>query len=173
MAYQGSTKEEALNIIDLPRLRSAVQRDTEAGAFGYVDGGSSDEQVLHDNETAFRHYQLIPRMLQNISAPDLSTTLLDIPLSMPVIAAPIAAHGLMHENGERVTVKGVGAAGTIFSLSTYGNSRIADVAASSPDTPKFFQLYMSRDDEFNQYLLDEAVQNGYKAIILTADATLG
>ncbi len=173
MAYQGSTKEEALNIIDLPRLRAAVQRDTEAGAFGYVDGGSSDEQVLHDNETAFRHYQLIPRMLQNISAPDLSTTLLDIPLSMPVIAAPIASHGLMHENGERVTVKGVGAAGTIFSLSTYGNSRIADVAASSPDTPKFFQLYMSRDDEFNQYLLDEAVQNGYKAIILTADATLG
>ena len=173
MAYQGSTKEEALNIIDLPRLRAAVQRDTEAGAFGYVDGGSSDEQVLHDNETAFRHYQLIPRMLQNISAPDLSTTLLDIPLSMPVIAAPIAAHGLMHENGERVTVKGVSAAGTIFSLSTYGNSRIADVAASSPDTAKFFQLYMSRDDEFNQYLLDEAVQNGYKAIILTADATLG
>ena len=100
MAYQGSTKEEALNIIDLPRLRAAVQRDTEAGAFGYVDGGSSDEQVLHDNETAFRHYQLIPRMLQNISAPDLSTTLLDIPLSMPVIAAPIAAHGLMHEYEE-------------------------------------------------------------------------
>lgn len=53
MAYQGSTKEEALNIIDLPRLRAAVQRDTESGAFGYVDGGSSDEQVLHDNETAF------------------------------------------------------------------------------------------------------------------------
>lgn len=173
MTYQGSTKEEKLNIIDLPRLRDAVKRDTEAGAFGYVDGGSSDEQVLRDNEQAFRHYQLIPRMLQDIAAPDLSTTLFDIPLTMPVIAAPIAAHGLMHQDGEQVTVKGVGAAGSIFSLSTYGNSRIADVASAAPDTPKFFQLYMSRDDDFNQYLLDEAVNNGYKAIILTADATLG
>ena len=165
MTYQGSTKEEKLNIIDLPRLRDAVKRDTEAGAFGYVDGGSSDEQVLRDNEQAFRHYQLIPRMLQDIAAPDLSTTLFDIPLTMPVIAAPIAAHGLMHQDGEQVTVKGVGAAGSIFSLSTYGNSRIADVASAAPDTPKFFQLYMSRDDDFNQYLLDEAVNNGYKAVI--------
>lgn len=81
MTYQGSTKEEKLNIIDLPRLRDAVKRDTEAGAFGYVDGGSSDEQVLRDNEQAFRHYQLIPRMLQDIAAPDLSTTLFDIPLN--------------------------------------------------------------------------------------------
>ena len=91
MTYNASTAEEKLDIIDLPRLRALVESRTEAGAFGYVDGGSSDEQVLQDNETAFRHYQLIPRMLQNIAEPDMTTTLFDIPLGMPIIAAPIAA----------------------------------------------------------------------------------
>ena len=38
-----STAEEKLDIIDLPRLQALVESRTEAGAFGYVDGGSSDE----------------------------------------------------------------------------------------------------------------------------------
>lgn len=173
MTYNASTAEEKLDIIDLPRLRALVESRTESGAFGYVDGGSSDEQVLQDNETAFRHYQLIPRMLQNIAEPDMTTMLFDIPLGMPIIAAPIAAQGLMHEGGESVTVKGVGAAKSIFSASTYGNASVAAVAEASPETPKFFQLYMSRDDEFNQFLINQAVETGYKAIILTADSTLG
>ena len=173
MTYNASTAEEKLDIIDLPRLRTLVESRTESGAFGYVDGASSDEQVLQDNETAFRHYQLIPRMLQNIAEPDMTTTLFDIPLGMPIIAAPIAAQGLMHEGGESVTVKGVGAAKSIFSASTYGNASVAAVAEASPETPKFFQLYMSRDDEFNQFLINQAVETGYKAIILTADSTLG
>lgn len=173
MTYNASTAEEKLDIIDLPRLRALVELRTESGAFGYVDGGSSDEQVLQDNETAFRYYQLIPRMLQNIAEPDMTTMLFDIPLGMPIIAAPIAAQGLMHEGGESVTVKGVGAAKSIFSASTYGNASVAAVAEASPETPKFFQLYMSRDDEFNQFLINQAVETGYKAIILTADSTLG
>jgi isopentenyl diphosphate isomerase/L-lactate dehydrogenase-like FMN-dependent dehydrogenase len=37
----------------------------------------------------------------------------------------------------------------------------------------FFQLYMSKDDQFNQFLLEKAVKSGVKAIILTADSTLG
>lgn len=42
-----------------------------------------------------------------------------------------------------------------------------------PDAPQFFQLYMSKDDGFNKFILDKAVKAGAKAIILTADSTLG
>ena len=37
----------------------------------------------------------------------------------------------------------------------------------------FYQLYMSKDDKFNEFLLKKAVSAGVKAIILTADSTLG
>ncbi|KRK93428.1 lactate oxidase [Latilactobacillus curvatus JCM 1096 = DSM 20019] len=48
-----------------------------------------------------------------------------------------------------------------------------DAAAAAPDAPQFFQLYMSKDDQFNEFLLKKAVKAGVKAIILTVDSTLG
>ena len=63
--------------------------------------------------------------------------------------------------------------GSIFSISTYGSTSVEDAAKAAPDAPQFFQLYMSKDDKFNGFLLKKAVSAGVKAIILTADSTLG
>ena len=48
---------------------------------------------------------------------------------------------------------GTAAAGSLFSLSTYGSTDLRDVAAAAPGAPQFFQLYMSKDDGFNAYLV--------------------
>ncbi|MBU5583304.1 alpha-hydroxy-acid oxidizing protein, partial [Enterococcus sp. S181_ASV_20] len=53
------------------------------------------------------------------------------------------------------------------------NTTIEDAAAAAPNAPQFFQLYMSKDDGFNAFILEKAVKAGAKAIILTADSTLG
>lgn len=63
--------------------------------------------------------------------------------------------------------------GSIFSISTYGSTSVEDAAKAAPGAPQFFQLYMSKDDKFNEFLLKKAVSAGVKAIILTADSTLG
>lgn len=39
--------------------------------------------------------------------------------------------------------------------------------------PQFFQLYMSKDDAFNEFLVRKAVKAGVKAIVMTVDSTLG
>ena len=59
------------------------------------------------------------------------------------------------------------------SISTYANTTIKDAADAAPGAPQFFQLYMSKDDGFNEFILKKAVEAGAKAIILTADSTLG
>jgi L-lactate oxidase len=173
MEYHTSTQERPIKIVNIPALEEKVRENMEVGAFGYLAGAAESEVTLHENTTAFEHKKIMNRVLQNIEKPDTSTEFMGIHLDIPMIAAPIAAHGLVHENAERDTVKGVGAAGTIFSLSTYGNSTVDEVAEASPETPKFFQLYMSKDWDFNHWILDKAVADGYKAIILTADSTLG
>ena len=48
-----------------------------------------------------------------------------------------------------------------------------EAAAAAPGAPQFFQLYMSKDDGFNEFLIKKAVKAGVKAIILTLDSTLG
>lgn len=173
MTYHTSTEERPIDIINIPDLEAIVQAKMNKGAFGYLAGGAESETTLRENVTSFEHKKIAPRMLQNVEKPDMRTELFGIQIDAPIIAAPIAAHGLVHEQAEKDTVQGVGAAGSIFSLSTYGNATVDEVAQASPETPKFFQLYMSKDDDFNHWILDEAVNAGYKAIILTADSTLG
>ncbi|MDR0921237.1 MAG: alpha-hydroxy-acid oxidizing protein [Lactobacillales bacterium] len=173
MTYHTSTQERPIDIINVAALEEKVKVNMEPGAFGYLAGGAESEITLRANVTSFEHKKVLPRVLQNVENPDLRTSLFGIELSAPIIAAPIAAHGLVHEQAEKDTVQGVGAAGTIFSLSTYGNATVDEVAQASPETPKFFQLYMSKDDDFNHWILDKAVADGYKAIVLTADSTLG
>jgi isopentenyl diphosphate isomerase/L-lactate dehydrogenase-like FMN-dependent dehydrogenase len=49
-------------------------------------------------------------MLVDVSARDLGTTVLGEPVSMPILIAPTALHGLAHPEGEVATTKAPGAA---------------------------------------------------------------
>lgn len=171
MGYHTSEAENPIDILNLASLEGRVKERMEAGAFGYICGGAEDEWTMAENTSAFNTKKIMPRVLKGIDHADLHTKLWDIDLKTPIIQAPSAAQGLAHEKGEVDTAKGVAAAGSIFSISTYANTLVEDAAA--PDAPQFFQLYMSKDDQFNEFLLKKAVKAGVKAIILTVDSTLG
>lgn len=173
MAYQASTEEHPIEIVNISSLENRVKENMERGAFGYIRGGSEDEWTMAENTHAFTKKKIIPRVLRGIDHVSLKTTLWDIELDTPIIQAPSAAQGLAHEKGETNTAKGVADAGSIFSISTYANTTIEDAAKAAPNAPQFFQIYMSKDDGFNQFILTKAMEAGAKAIILTVDSTLG
>ncbi|GCF94006.1 L-lactate oxidase [Enterococcus florum] len=173
MTYHTSNEEHPIDIVNIASLEELVKQRMDKGAFGYFRGGSEDEWTMKENTFAFTKKSIMPRVLRGIDQPDLRTTLWDIDLATPIIQAPSAAQGLAHEKGEVDTAKGVAAAGSIFSISTYANTTIEHAAAAAPEAPQFFQLYMSKDDGFNRFILEKAVDAGAKAIILTADSTLG
>ena len=145
----------------------------DRGAFGYIREGAEDEWTMRENTRAFNDIRIVPHVLQGIDHADLSTSIFGIPLKTPIIEAPSAAHGLAHVKGEVDTAIGAAMAGTLFSMSTYGSTSVEDAAAAAPGAPQFFQLYMSKDDQFNEFLIRKAVKAGVKAIIMTVDSTLG
>lgn len=173
MTYHTSNEEHPIDIVNIASLEGRVKERMEAGAFGYIRGGSEDEWTMKENTTSFNTKKIMPRILRGIDSADLHTSVFGIELDTPIIQAPSAAQGLAHEKGEADTAKGVAAAGSIFSISTYANTTIKDAADAAPGAPQFFQLYMSKDDGFNEFILKKAVEAGAKAIILTADSTLG
>ena len=173
MTYHTSNEEHPIDIVNIASLEGRVKERMEAGAFGYIRGGSEDEWTMKENTTSFNAKKIMPRILRGIDSADLHTSVFGIELDTPIIQAPSAAQGLAHEKGEADTAKGVAAAGSIFSISTYANTTIKDAADAAPGAPQFFQLYMSKDDGFNEFILNKAVEAGSKAIILTADSTLG
>ncbi|WP_426207270.1 lactate oxidase [Providencia sp. PROV272] len=173
--YQASTKEGPIKIINLDELEDQVAKNMEKGAFGYIRGGAEDELNLDKNTRSFDRKYIMPWVMQGIEIKDidLSTQFLGIDLKTPIIQAPMAAQGLAHQDGEIATAKGMAKAGSIFSLSTYGNKTIEEVAEVSGESPFFFQLYMSKNNAFNEFTLKRAKESGAKAIILTVDSPVG
>jgi isopentenyl diphosphate isomerase/L-lactate dehydrogenase-like FMN-dependent dehydrogenase len=161
-----------LNVRDYERI---FEETLDAGAFGYFSGGADDEITLRDNVAAFRRWRLRPRMLVDVSAASVETTVLGIPVTMPLLVSPTAFQRMAHPDGEPATARAAAAAGTVMTLSTIATAAPAEVAAAAPGAPRWFQLYWFKDEAVTRSLVDQAVESDFKAIVLTIDApgTLG
>jgi isopentenyl diphosphate isomerase/L-lactate dehydrogenase-like FMN-dependent dehydrogenase len=158
---------EPLNVDDYERLAEA---SLEPGAHGYFAGGAGDERCLRENVEAWRGHRLRPRVLVDVSGATAATTVLGTDVSMPVLVAPTAFHRMLHEDGEAGTARAAAAAGTLMCLSTLATSSPAEVAVAAPGAPRWFQLYVFRDRGVTGALVEQAVEAGFEAIVLTVDA---
>lgn len=170
--YYQSTNENNIEVINLKSLEEKARTIIPTGGFGYIVGGAEDEWTLRMNTEAFNHKQIIPSILANIEKPNLATTIYGEKISMPIFMATAAAHGLAHIDGEVATAKGIYEAGTIMGISTYSTKSLDEIMPATPG-PKWFQLYMSKNDDFNKFMIQKAVEYGAKAVVLTLDATVG
>src|SRR5437867_289137 len=101
------------NLLEIEDLaRAKVPRD----AFDYIAGGAEDEVSLRRNREAFGRWAIRPRVLVDVTRRDTSTMVLGERVTMPVLVAPTALHGLVHPEGELATARGAAAAGTIMAV---------------------------------------------------------
>jgi L-lactate oxidase len=171
--YQASTRDEKITIYDIDDLEAQVAKIIPVGGFDYIRGGAETENTLRRNESAFDSVDIYPRVMTGVDNPDTRTRILGVDISMPIIAAPAAAHGLAHVSAEAGSARGVAAAGTIMSVSTYASSTLAEIAGAGNGAPQWFQLYLTKVDATNRALIKSAENLGYRAIILTVDAPIG
>ncbi|HXV58374.1 MAG TPA: alpha-hydroxy acid oxidase [Gaiellaceae bacterium] len=157
---------EPINAADYERLAEAC---CEPGYWGYVVGGSGDEVTLAENLAAFRRYVLRPRMLVDVSGVSPGTTVLGTDVSMPLLVAPTSLQRVAHPDGEPALARAAAAAGTVYTLSSLGSVRPAELAEAAPEAKRWFQLYWSRDREFTRELVAEAAASGFSALVLTVD----
>ncbi|MDX6511414.1 MAG: 4-hydroxymandelate oxidase [Gaiellaceae bacterium] len=158
---------EPINVFDYERL---AEERLPAATLGYYAGGAGDEWTLRENRQAFERLVLRPRVLRGLSEPPrTATTVLGTDVSMPLLVAPLSLQRLAHADGEAATARGAAAAGTLFCLSTTATSSPAEIAAAAPDGPRWFQLYVFRDEGVTRSLVEQAVEHGFGALVLTAD----
>src|SRR5674476_398549 len=131
--------EKKLNIVTLRDLEAEAQKVMAPFGFAYVSGGAGDEWTLRENLAAFNRWVINPDFMNGTGAGDTTTTLLGAKLSYPVITAPVGNQGAVHAQADVPNVKGTGAAGTLYCVSSVSQLSVEDVAAAS-DGPKWFQL---------------------------------
>ncbi len=171
--YNAPTSDTEITIYDIDDLERRASMVIPSGGFDYIYGGAETENTMHRNITVFDKVDIVPRVLTGVDMPDITTSILGINISLPVIAAPAAAHGLAHVSAEAGTARGVAASGTIMSVSNYASSPLVEIAKAGNGAPQWFQLYLSKDDAFNRAIVNQAKELGFSAIILTVDAPVG
>lgn len=162
--------EDWINVADAER--SAAEK-LDAGPHGYFAGGAGDEETLRDNVEAWRRWRLRPRVLSGVGEASTAAEVLGGPVSMPLLVAPVAYQRLVDPAGELAMARAAAAAGTVMCLSTLATARPSEVAAAAPGGRRWFQLYAFEEAAVTDALMDEAVDSGFEAIVVTVDAPPG
>jgi isopentenyl diphosphate isomerase/L-lactate dehydrogenase-like FMN-dependent dehydrogenase len=157
---------QPLNVWDYERL---AEERLGPGAWSYFAGGADDERTLRWNLEAYGRWRLRPRILCDVTDVSTETTVLGTPVALPVLVAPVAFQRMAHPDGEGATARAAASAGTVMCLSTIATAAPADVAAAAPGAPRWFQLYVFKDWGLTSALVQQAVDAGYSALVLTAD----
>jgi len=160
-------------MINVADFEAVAAEKLEPGVLGYFAGGAGDEVTLRENVAAWGRWRLRPRMLTGLSEWGTGVELLGAELAMPLLIAPVAYQRLVDPEGEVAMARAAAAAGTVMCLSTLATTRPRDLAEAVPEGRRWFQLYCFKDEGVTRALMDEAVEGGFEAIVVTVDAPRG
>ncbi len=152
-------------IEDLKRLH---QRRTPRMFWDYCESGSYTEQTFRDNTSDFARLRFRQRVARDLTGRMLDSSMAGQPVSMPVALAPVGSTGMQHPDGEIHAARAAAKAGVPYTLSTMSICSIEDVAEASP-MPFWFQLYVMRDEDFVDAIIERARAAKCSALVLTLD----
>jgi L-lactate dehydrogenase (cytochrome) len=150
-------------------VRKLARRRLPRGVLEFVEGGAGGEVTVRENVAAFARRTFDPRWLTDVSERDTSTTVLGVPVSMPLLLAPAGLARLAHpDGGELDAARAAASAGTVFCVSIASSHSLEEIRAVS-EGPLWLQLYLWKSEEVLRRLVDRARAAGYAALILTID----
>ncbi|HUY03025.1 MAG TPA: alpha-hydroxy acid oxidase [Rhodocyclaceae bacterium] len=149
-------------------LRVLAKRRVPRMFYDYADTGSWTESTYRANAEDFQRLKLRQRVAVNIDQRSVRTRMIGQDVAMPVALAPIGLAGMQHADGEILAARAAEKFGVPFTLSTMSICSIEDVAAHTT-APFWFQLYVMRDRDFIERLIDRAKAAKCSALMLTLD----
>jgi L-lactate dehydrogenase (cytochrome) len=152
-------------------LRVLAERRVPRMFYDYADSGSYTEGTYRANESDFSKIKLRQRVAVDMDNRTTKTKMIGEDVAMPVAIAPTGLTGMQHADGEILGAKAAEKFGIPFTLSTMSICSIEDVAQHT-SKPFWFQLYVMRDREFSENVIDRAKAAGCSALVLTVDLQL-
>jgi lactate 2-monooxygenase len=156
-------------------LEEAARQRMSREAFAYVAGSAGLEETERSNRRAFDRWQIVPRVLRDVSHRDLSIELLGVRRPTPFILSPIGVLDLAHPDADSAAARAAAAQGIPAVLSNQASrpmetvGRSMDAVAQGGVAARWFQLYWSSSSELVASLVSRAEASGCEAIVVTLD----
>ncbi len=158
--------------IDVRKLERRAKEAMSREAYAYVAAGAGGGKTIEANRAAFDRVRIVPRMLRDVSARDLSVELFGRRLDSPFLLAPIGVLELAHSEADHAVARAAAAEGVPMVMSNQASTPMEEIAADLGDSPRWFQLYWSTSDDLVESLVSRAEACGAEAIAVTLDTTM-
>ena len=155
-------------ITTIEDLRVLAEKRVPRMFYDYADSGSWTESTYRANESDFQKIKLRQRVAVNMENRSTASTMVGLPVAMPVAIAPTGLTGMQHADGEILAARAAKKFGVPFTLSTMSICSIEDVAQHAGEG-FWFQLYVMKDKGFIERLIDRAKAAKCGALVLTLD----
>lgn len=174
------TKERAVSRAPLPRrlrrilsladFEAAARRHLPHPIFAYASGGAEDNASLAGNYAAFREFDLVPRVLVDVSGRTQATTLFGRAYASPFGIAPLGLGALCAYRADLVLARAAAAANIPMALSGSSLIRLEEVAAEGANA--WFQAYLPGDTPRIEALVARVARAGFEVLVLTLDTAV-
>ena len=155
-------------ITNIEDLRVMAQKRVPRMFYDYADSGSWTEGTYRANESDFQRIKLRQRVAVNMENRSTRSTMIGQTVAMPVAIAPTGLTGMQHADGEILAARAAEKFGVPFTLSTMSICSIEDIAAHTK-APFWFQLYVMKDRDYIERLIDRAKAAKCAALVITLD----
>jgi len=156
------------NVVNISDLRRLAERRLPRAVFDYIDGGADGEVTLGENCRVFDSIIFRPRCAVAVPDCHLGTTVLGMPVNMPILLAPVGSSRMFYPRGEEVAARQAGVAGTVYILSTLSGCRLEDVKRATSG-PAWYQLYLVGGRDAARAAIARAKAAGFSALVVTID----
>lgn len=138
--------------------------------FEFIEGGSGDESLTTENNTAIKDVKLMPRVLIDVGARNMSSSILGIKTGLPFGIAPMGMCNLAWPGADLAMADEARNRQMPHCLSTASSTALETVIERS-EGQSWFQLYASQE-AFTLDLVKRAEAAHYPVLILTVDVPI-
>lgn len=157
-----------VNPVTTADYRRLAEKRLPKFLFDYIDGGANEEETMAANVADFSKYRLKQRVMRDVGNIDTGTTMSGARYAMPLALAPVGMAGMFSRRGEVLGASAALKSGVPFTASTVGICSLEEIREVTGE-PCWFQLYMLRDRDIIEKLLERAAATGCDTLMFTVD----
>src|ERR1700722_10194733 len=175
-AWQTHTLDELLSnpkdALDVMDFEAAARKVLPAAHWGYMASGVDDNLTRDANHEAYKHIQLRPRKLIDVSKIDTRVELFGTNWDSPIFLSPVGAQGMFHSDGEMAVARAAQSKKALQILSTVTSHSVEDVIKARGG-PVWYQLYAISNWGLTEKIVKRAEDAGCPVVAWTIDLLAG
>jgi L-lactate dehydrogenase (cytochrome) len=153
--------------LNLDDFEPAAKRIMPKFLYGYVSGGAENDAAVRDNRKALEEYGFVPRVLNDVSSRNQTTTLFGKTYASPFGIPPMGSSALCAYRGDIVYARAAAAMNVPMILSAASLIKLEDVIKENPAA--WYQAYLAGVPERIEPLVDRVASAGFDTFVVTAD----